>query len=199
MPRLALRHALLLGLAACGGSTATPDAGPSVDSPSLAPLCTATLSVTGTFNPTTPPNTPAPGSGGGGCQPAGGLSNGDSGTASATWTVNVTTSDMGNCSSVDVQQQYVFDVTQTIDGSNGQSGHDTMITLEGDANDPNVNLTIGGDDDQCTGNFAIVKKVANNYEQVSLKVKTAMFTTGFNDNLTGDGEYDLLPPGFGSN
>jgi hypothetical protein len=216
MPRYtrgpALSVGLLAGLVACSGGTAAVDANridavlPGSNGMGVQPTCTAMLAISGTYNPSIAPMTSTTG---GGCQPAGGFSgtgsDGVDGSASATWTINVTTADAGNCTPVVDDAQYVYQVTQKIDGSNDSGAHgNTMVTYGatlGSGAGEYDTLTIGGDDDQCNAGFDMIIGIgtgstmgtAQQWQEVSLHAHTAQFTSGFNDNLTGDGMYMLWP------
>ena len=175
MPRLVPSSLCLVagfaGLAACGddGGTFVP-----VDAaPERMPLCTATVSLTGTFTPSAVVD-PA-----GGCQPAG------------SWQVTVATADKGNCATVHTNPTYAHTVT----GDPAMPARSTAVTYTTPASGESDVLTITGDNGQCTGNFEHVLANGTQFDQISLHPRTPKFSDGSADMspraLVGDGEYDL--------
>jgi hypothetical protein len=163
---LGLAIALCTGLAACGVGD---DGGiPPGDDTNQNVLCTALLTVSGTFTAaaTLDPL--------GGCQPAG------------TWSFTVSVMDQGTCSAVPAKSSYVYQVVGV--------GHDETITYQGASSGEDLQLQIsdpgtGG----CEGSFEhILANGATNFDQFLLKPRTPKPTEAVTTlAISGDGEYDL--------
>ncbi|MCG8424736.1 MAG: hypothetical protein MJE77_43150 [Proteobacteria bacterium] len=161
------------GLAGCGlGSSDGDDDNPDPDQGALGVLCTADLSVTGTFAPTNAPPAPDPNDPndpGWSCVPEG------------KWTVDVQVSDQGNCSEVPIAAQYVY--TVTVDAETEE-----YIATYGD--DPNsdfsyLKVSIEG---PCIGNF-------EHFSTDGKQVTTLRPHTADNPDdltITGSGTYELF-------
>jgi hypothetical protein len=165
----------LLGLVGC--SVGGDDGGMMMPSPvdaaepdvaaELKSLCTAQLTVTGTFTAavTLDPL--------GGCQPQG------------TWVVTATVSDQGTCSDVPLKTEYSYTLTGT--------GRDTKITYAKASNEEFVAAVSASGSGGCEGSFQHVLPDSGKFDQVQLhgflpKVPAADLTEL---PITGTGEFNL--------
>jgi hypothetical protein len=164
----------LLGLVGCsvggddGGMMTPPpmDAEADVAAP-LMSLCTAQLTVTGTFTAaaTLDPL--------GGCQPQG------------TWAVTATVSDKGTCANVPLKPDYSYTMSGT--------GRDAKITYSKASNEEFVGAVTASGSGGCEGSFEHVRPESGNFDQVQLhgflpKVPAADLTEL---PITGTGEFNL--------
>lgn len=164
----------LLGLVGCsvggddGGMMTPPpmDAEPDV-AVALMSLCTAKLTVTGTFTAVAELD-PL-----GGCQPQG------------TWAVTATVSDKGTCANVPLKPDYSYTMSGT--------GRDAKITYSKASNEEFVGAVTASGSGGCEGSFEHVQPDSGNFDQVTLhgflpKVPAASLTEL---PITGTGEFNL--------
>jgi len=169
-----LLAASLFGLVGCsvggdGGGGPTPDAPtmpPPVDGPEEKALCTAQLTLTGTF---TAPVALDPALG---CQPQG------------TWEITATVSDKGACTNVPLKTSYSYSLSGT--------GRDTKITYmkaNGEEFQGTVQATGGG---TCEGGFEHIVPDGGSFDQLNLHAFLAKPNAGDTQlAITGTGEFDL--------
>jgi hypothetical protein len=161
----------VLGLVGChvgGGDGGSPDAPttPPQDTTELMALCTAQITLSGTFTAAAALN-PV-----GGCQPQG------------TWAVTATVSDKGTCSTVPVKPAYSYTLSGT--------GRDTKIAYtkaSGEEFQGNVMATGSGG---CEGAFEHIQTDSSNFDQISLHAflpKPMAADTEL--PITGTGEFRL--------
>jgi hypothetical protein len=153
----------LVGLAGCSvdgtEAMAPPDTG---DDPIL---CTATVTLTGTF---TAPVALDPT---GGCQPEG------------TWAVNVAVSDRGTCSTVSVKPSYNY----TLSGV----GHSTTVTYTGSGGEFQGNVSATGDG-ACSGFFEHIQTDGTNFDHISLHPLVPKPTASVTQlTISGTGDFEL--------
>jgi hypothetical protein len=163
----------VLGLAGCSvggddGGSSMPDAptGPQTDATEVVALCTAKITLSGTFTAAKALD-PA-----GGCQPDG------------TWAVNATVSDKGTCTTVPVKTSYSYTLAGT--------GHDTKITYtkaSGEEFQGNVTATGSGG---CEGSFEHIQTDGSNFDQINMHAFLPKPTAADTQlAITGTGEFDL--------
>jgi hypothetical protein len=165
----------LLGLVGCSVGGGDDDGGmmmmpPAADPDAALPamsLCTAQLTVTGTFTAaaTLDPL--------GGCQPQG------------TWVVTATVSDKGTCANVPLKTEYSYTMSCT--------GRDAKITYTKANNEEFVGAVSASGSGGCEGSFEHVQPDSGNFDQVQLhgflpKVPAADLTEL---PITGTGEFNL--------
>jgi len=164
----------VLGLVGCsvggdGGGGGTPDAPtmpPAPDAPDAKALCTAQLTLSGTFTAAAALD-PALG-----CQPQG------------TWEVTATVSDKGTCADVPLKTSYSYSLAGT--------GRDTKITYtkaNGEEFQGTVQATGSG---TCEGGFEHIVPDGSNFDQLNLHAflpKPMAADTQL--AITGTGEFDL--------
>jgi hypothetical protein len=107
-------------------------------------VCTAQLTVTGTFTAASPPLDPA-----GGCQPQG------------QWTVTATVSDQGTCSNVPLKESYSYILTG--------AGRDTTIAYAKDTSEEFQGAVAASGSGGCAGSFEHILPDGSNFGQVLLK------------------------------
>ena len=161
-----VRMSLVLGLAGLAGCSGDVEGGGGpADSNEDAILCTATVTLTGTF---TAPVALDPT---GGCQPEG------------TWSVNVTVGDKGTCNTVTVKPSYSY----TLSGV----GHNTTVSYAGGSGEFQGNVSATGDG-ACSGYFEHILADGTNFDHISLHPlvpkPTAAVTTL---TISGTGDYEL--------
>ncbi|HEY0192832.1 MAG TPA: hypothetical protein VGC42_17060 [Kofleriaceae bacterium] len=154
--------ALVLCVAACGvggGDDKPPD--------DTTPLCTATLTVSGTF-------TVASGAvldSTAGCQPDG------------TWTINAATASKGSCSAVPVKAMYAYTIAGT--------GRDTSTTYATGAGEDFTGAVEATGTGNCEGSFDHIVKNGNNYDEFNFHPELAKATDGATSlAITGEGTYN---------
>jgi len=166
----------LLGLVGCsvgGGDDdgmmmmPPPAADPDAALP-LMSLCTAQLTLTGTFTTSATALDPV-----GGCQPQG------------TWAVTATVSDKGTCADVPLKDGYSYTLTGT--------GRDTKIAYTKDSGEEFVGAVSATGSGGCEGSFDHVQPAGGNFDQVQLhpvlpKIPAADLTEL---PITGKGEFNL--------
>lgn len=171
---LASLFAVTLSLVGCsvggddGGMMTPPPADAEADvAAELKSLCTAQLTVTGTFTAAATLD-PA-----GGCQPQG------------TWAVTATVSDMGTCANVPLKPDYSYTMTGT--------GRDAKIAYSKASNEEFVGAVSASGSGGCAGSFDHVQPDSGSFDQVQLhgflpKVPAADLTEL---PITGTGEFNL--------
>jgi hypothetical protein len=94
-----------------------------------------------------------------------------------TWTVNVTLADMADCTNVEFDAQYVYQVTENITEETWEYAYPA------DPDNENIKLKVTANGSSCAGNF----------EHWSDDGKTLIMIKPFEDNLTitGTGYFEL--------
>ena len=179
MSRLLLNTVAMVGLVALGTACSGDDGGVThVDAaPERVALCTATLALSGTFTPSRTVDPTA------GCQPVG------------AWAVQVTTSDMANCTAVHDSAAYNFTATDQV-GSDGVPIPRTVsVAHNSPASGEESTLTITGDNGSCTGNFDMIVPDGAMFDEIQIQPTTPPFASGPADKsartLSGTGTYQL--------
>ena len=164
----------VLGLMGChvggDGGGGAPDAPvmPPVDGPEATALCTAQLTLTGTFTAAAPLD-PALG-----CQPQG------------TWEVTATVSDQGACTTVPLQTSYSYALTGT--------GRDTRIAyaMKGTSEEFQANVVATGSGG-CEGGFEHILPDGGNFDELNLHafLPKSMMAGETELAITGTGVFEL--------
>ncbi len=179
MSRLLLNTVAMVGLAALGAACSGDDGGVThVDAaPERVALCTATLTLGGSF---TPSRTVDPAAG---CQPVG------------AWAVQVTVSDMGDCTAVHSGTSYSYTATDMVDSNGVPIPRTTSVTHNSPASGEDDTLTITGDNGSCTGNFDMIVPDGAMFDEIQIQPTTPPFASGPADKsartLSGTGTYQL--------
>jgi hypothetical protein len=150
-----------------GGMPDAPAGPPPVDGPEPTALCTAQLTLAGTFTPTGTLDPLL------GCQPQG------------TWEITATVSDQGACANVPLKASYSYTLMGT--------GRDTTIAyaMKGTAEEFQANVVATGSGG-CEGGFEHILPDGNNFDQVNLHAflpKPMAADTQL--AITGTGEFEL--------
>jgi hypothetical protein len=165
----------VVGLMGChvggDGSGGTPDAPttpPPADAPDATALCTAQLTVTGTFTAAAPLDPLL------GCQPQG------------TWEMTATVSDAGACATVPLKTSYSYTLTGT--------GRDTKIAyvMKGNGEEFQGNVVATGSGG-CEGGFEHILADGSNFDELNLHafLPKPMAAGETELAITGTGVFDL--------